>query len=210
MITILRFILFFLVTPALAIVAQAAGTFQDDFRIVDTGFWTESVIVDCVGDEICHYDSSGALLHQRKSIDGEDDISRYQGLKTLGATGPLFSFLAEFVAANKTVVIGENMKRVNRYADNFGGTTIDTWLNGRKWTPQLNDDFIATMKAQGREIKDIGPDFSRRLRNRANPSQGRPPSDIYGGERRELLDYDNYQRLYERSGRYEGGVPGFD
>lgn len=101
MITILRFILFFLVTPALAIVAQAAGTFQDDFRIVDTGFWTESVIVDCVGDEICHYDSSGALLHQRKSIDGEDDISRYQGLKTLGATGPLFSFLAEFVAANR-------------------------------------------------------------------------------------------------------------
>ena len=102
------------------------------------------------------------------------------------------------------------MRRVNRYADEVGGETIDSWLNGRKWTQELNDEFIDTMKAQGREFKDIGPDFSRRLRNRVDPSQGRPPSDVYGGERRQLLDYDNYEKLYERSGKYDGGVLGFD
>ena len=86
----------------------------------------------------------------------------------------------------KTVIIGENMKRVNQYADRIGGETIDGWLAGRKWTQELNDEFIATMKAQGREIKDIGPDFSRRLRNRIDPSQGRPPSSVYGAERSRL------------------------
>jgi hypothetical protein len=25
-----------------------------------------------------------------------------------------------------------------------------------------------------------------------------------------LLDYGNYQQLYERAGKYQGGVPGFD
>ena len=32
----------------------------------------------------------------------------------------------------------------------------------------------------------------------------------YGGERRQLLDYEYYQRLYERPGKYSGGVPGYD
>lgn len=49
------------------------------------------------------------------------------------------------------MIIGENMKRVNSYAGEFGGDTIDGWLGGRKWTQQLNDEFISTMKAQGRK-----------------------------------------------------------
>ena len=83
-------------------------------------------------------------------------------------------------------------------------------MAGRKWTPELNDEFISAMKAQGREIKDIGPDFSRRLENRVDPTKGRGPSAVYGKERQQLKDYGNYERLYERSGKYEGGVPGLD
>ena len=114
------------------------------------------------------------------------------------------------IAARGRVVIGENMTRVKAYARAVAGHTIDDWLAGRPWTQELNDEFIAVMKAQGREFLDIGPDFGRRLSNRINPALGRPPSKIYGGERQQLLDYNNYHRLYERAGKYDGGVPGFD
>jgi len=113
-------------------------------------------------------------------------------------------------AAKGPVIIGENMNRVNAYAGKVGGETIDGWLAGRKWTQPLNDEFVATVKAQERQIQDIGPDFGRRLQNRIDPSLGRPPSSVYGGERQSLLDYGNYQQLYERAGKYQGGVPGFD
>ena len=113
-------------------------------------------------------------------------------------------------AAKGPVIIGENMNRVNTYAGKVGGETIDGWLAGRKWTQSLNDEFVGTMKAQGRQIQDIGPDFGRRLQNRIDPNFGRPPSSVYGGERQSLLDYGNYQQLYERAGKYQGGVPGFD
>ena len=120
------------------------------------------------------------------------------------------SVLTGKAAKNAPVIIGENMNRVNAYAGKVGGETIDGWLAGRKWTQQLNDEFISTMKAQGRQFQDIGPDFGRRLQNRIDPSFGRPPSSVYGGERQSLLDYGNYQRLYDRTGKYQGGVPGFD
>jgi hypothetical protein len=126
------------------------------------------------------------------------------------ASGAESSKLLWIEAPKSPVIIGENMKRVNGYAGKVGGETIDGWLAGRKWTQQLNDEFVSTMRAQGRQIQDIGPDFSRRLRNRADPTQGRPPNSVYGTERRDLLDYSNYERLDERSGKYEGGVPGFD
>ncbi|MDR4517690.1 MAG: hypothetical protein MRK00_09950 [Nitrosomonas sp.] len=119
-------------------------------------------------------------------------------------------------AAKKPVIIGENMRRVNRYADNVDGRTIDDWLAGRKWTQQLNDDFISTVKAQGGNIKDIGPDFNRRLRNRVDSTQGGGSNQggdsslVYGSERRDLSNYGNYERLYERTGKYQGGVPGLD
>ena len=114
-------------------------------------------------------------------------------------------------AANKApVIIGENMVRVNSYAGKVGGETIDGWLNGRKWTPDLNEEFIDAMKADGRQFMDIGPDFSRRLQNRIDPGFGRPASTIYGNERQQLLDYSNYEKLFQRTGKYQGGVPGFD
>lgn len=103
MITILRLILFFLFAPAFAVVAQTVGTFQDDFRIVDTDFRTESVILESVDGGICNYDSSGALLHQRKNIDGEGDLNRQGELEISGAARTLVSFLAKFVAANNAI-----------------------------------------------------------------------------------------------------------
>ena len=66
------------------------------------------------------------------------------------------------------------------------------------------------MQAQGREFIDIGPDFGRRFQNRLDPAIGRTPSTVYGGECQQLLNYGNYQRVYERTGNYQGGVRGFD
>jgi len=120
---------------------------------------------------------------------------------------------AAATGAKKPVIIGENMAgRVNSYAKSKGAETIDDWLGGRKWTKELNEEYIETIKSEHREVVDIGPDFDRRLLNRIDPTNpsGRPPSSVYGDERRRLLDYDNYRREYERFGRYDGGVPGFD
>jgi len=138
---------------------------------------------------------------------------RAVGTALRGESSAVFQELRQTInvgGAKTPVIIGENMNRVNAYAGKFGGETIDGWLAGRKWTQPLNDEFIATMKAQGRQFQDLGPDFGRRLQNRIDPSLGRPPSSVYGGERQSLLDYGNYQRLYDRAGKYQGGVPGFD
>lgn len=113
-------------------------------------------------------------------------------------------------AGSAPVIVGENMDRVTTYARDHGGTHINDWLAGRTWTPRLNDEFIAAMKQDGRDIVDIGPDFSRRLANRIDPSVGRPPSPIYGTERQQLIGYENYRSVYERWGRFQGGVAGLD
>lgn len=73
-------------------------------------------------------------------------------------------------------------------------------LVGRTWTQKLNDEFIDTMKKEGREIHDIGPDFARR-------AKGVSPSAVYGTERKALDGYGNYTGWHDRS---QGGVPGFD
>jgi len=103
------------------------------------------------------------------------------------------------------------MRRVEKYARQEGAETITDWLGGRKWTPELNDQFINEMRSQGRKIIDIGPDFERRLKyKRGDTVNGRPPSEIYGRERQLLRDYPNRRRVYDRQGKYRGGVPGFD
>jgi hypothetical protein len=119
---------------------------------------------------------------------------------------------AALMAMKRPVVIGETMERVNTYAQKIGAESIDDWLNGRIWTPELNDEFIEAMKLQNREVLDIGPDFNRRLRHRIDPTDptGRTPSSIYGDERRRLSGYNNYRRLYGRFGQYQGGIFGLD
>jgi len=59
------------------------------------------------------------------------------------------------------------------------------------------------MKRQGREIIDIGPDFQRR-------SLGRDPSPFYNKERSQLQNYENYRKVFQRTGKTSGGVPGLD
>jgi len=104
MITILRFILFFLLAPVVLIVLQAAGAAQDDFHIVEACFQIDSSILDSIDDGICNYDSGGALLQQRSSLDGkidEDEFRGYQAFDEADAAQSLFSFLADCVATNK-------------------------------------------------------------------------------------------------------------
>jgi RHS repeat-associated protein len=146
-----------------------------------------------------------------------DDLARKGILKAgweIGeqATQQAVEEVASAAIRKPPIVIGENMERVRRYAQKIGGETIDDWLGGRKWTPELNDEFINTVKREGREVVDIGPDFNRRLRYRLDPTDplGRPPSIVYGRERRQLSGYPNYRRVYERFWKYGGGVPGLD
>ncbi len=109
----------------------------------------------------------------------------------------------------KPVIVGENMRRVDKFAKAVDGETITDWLKGRTWTQKLNDEFIEAMKKEGREIHDIGPDFGRRRAYRANPTNpgARPPSKVYRGERKALKGYGGYTSWYDRD---YGGVPGFD
>jgi RHS repeat-associated protein len=109
------------------------------------------------------------------------------------------------------VVLGENMVgRVIPFAKSVGGETIVDWLAGRSWTQQLNDDFIEHIKAEGRQILDIGPDFSRRLRFHLDPPSDRGGRPVYDSERELLRGYGKRTRLFVRTGRFAGGVPGFD
>lgn len=64
------------------------------------------------------------------------------------------------------------------------------------------------MRAEGRKIIDIGPDFQRRLERIG--AGLRPDSPAYNLERRILQGYERYQKVFERYGKYQGGVPGFD
>lgn len=132
---------------------------------------------------------------------------------TAGSAAPALAaedLAAEEIAANAPVVIGENVARTGAYAEEIGGETIQDWLAGREWTPELNEEYIEAMKGQGREILDIGPDFEERMANRIDPTTGRAPSQTYGTERNQLLDYDNYRSVFQRTGPFQGGVPGFD
>lgn len=105
-------------------------------------------------------------------------------------------------AGKGRVVIGENMARVQRYADEIGAETF-------KGTGMAeNRAFIQQAVREGKEVLDIGPDFSRRL-TRTLEGQ-RPNSTFYNMERMETRGYGAYRRVFERSGRFEGGVPGLD
>jgi hypothetical protein len=84
------------------------------------------------------------------------------------------------------------------------------WLAGRKWSQELNDAFVDQMKAEGRLIIDIGPDFGRRLQFKLNPPAERSGKPVYETERQRLRGYANRLQIYVRTGKYEGGVPGFD
>jgi hypothetical protein len=109
-------------------------------------------------------------------------------------------------SAPKPLIIGENMDRVEAYAAAVGGHAYRPWPvdpPNFNLSMRRNERMIRDAVRAGRDIIDIGPDFARR-------SAGRDPSPFYGMERRVTTGYANYTRVWDRTGRLSGGVPGFD
>jgi RHS repeat-associated protein len=109
------------------------------------------------------------------------------------------------------IILGENMDgRVTPFARSVGGETIVDWLDGREWSQQLNDDFVEWVKAEGRTVIDIGPDYARRLQRSLNPSSGAGFNCVYCGEAKQLGGYTKVRQVFQRLGEFQGGVPGFE
>ena len=101
------------------------------------------------------------------------------------------------------IIIGENMKRVKKYADEIGGHAYRPWSNlpfDYDTAMRRNKRWINDMMKEGREIIDIGPDFARRR-------TGVSPSDFYNMERTQVKGYAKYKKVFIRNGKF-GGLPG--
>ena len=107
------------------------------------------------------------------------------------------------VGKKAPVIIGENMKRVRKYAKEIGGHAYQPWKNvpfDYNLAMKRNTRWINDMMAEGREIIDIGPDFARRR-------TGVAPSDFYNMERSQVKGFAKYTKAFTRKGIY-GGVWG--
>ncbi|MEI2656715.1 MAG: hypothetical protein V9G16_06095 [Nitrosomonas sp.] len=68
--------------------------------------------------------------------------------------------------------------------------------------------FLKKMKSEGRMFIDIGPDFARRAQR---IEQGiHPNAPAYNLERFGVKGYSSYESIFERTGKFSGGVKGFD
>lgn len=145
-----------------------------------------------------------------RTMKGPDRDS--QGRKRAGATRARSdAVVGEGPAANldgpAPVVIGENVAgRVVPYARSIGAETVADFLDGRKWSGQLNDQFIAQIKSRGRQVIDIGPDFAQRLRLRGAATD----RAAYEADRQAMRGYARYRGVFSRTGKASGGVPGLD
>jgi RHS repeat-associated protein len=100
------------------------------------------------------------------------------------------------IAQLPTVVIGENMKRVNAYAASIGAETFQgTGM-------AANQAWMQQARVAGKQVIDIGPDFQRRTATGYR-------SPFYEMERRTLNGYDNRSKVFQRY-KNTGGVPGLD
>ncbi len=112
------------------------------------------------------------------------------------------------VPKDAPIMLGENMKRVQAYADKVGGQTINDFIPSDKWSREANEAWIKQMKNEGRTLIDTGPDFARRAKRL---EQGiRPDAPAYNLERMEAKGYSGYESVFERTGKYSGGVKGLD
>jgi hypothetical protein len=127
------------------------------------------------------------------------------GADVVGAVVPFATGLGAAAraarAGNRTVVIGENMTRVQRYADRVGAETYQGAAG------EANRQWVREARESGAEIIDIGPDFERRAERARRGERG--PSDAYEMERQETKGYDKYRKEFKRNGKC-GGVPGLD
>ncbi|MBY8870381.1 DNRLRE domain-containing protein [Micromonospora sp. PLK6-60] len=130
-----------------------------------------------------------------------------KGLKLAGAAGGAKGLKAAGAGGGKApLIIGENMTRVKEYAKQVGGHAYRPWKNDPfdfALGMRRNERMIKDAMRSGREIIDIGPDFARR-------AAGRAASPFYNMERRVTSGYANYSKVFERFGKLDGGVPGFD
>jgi len=102
----------------------------------------------------------------------------------------------------KRIVIGENMERVRATAQRLSAETFEGL------GLESNRAWIRLKRAQGYDVYDIGPDFARRSQR---VEQGiRPDSAFYNMERMEMQGYDKLIKLFERTGKYAGGVSGLE
>jgi len=107
------------------------------------------------------------------------------------------------------IVIGENMiDRVGKYAEQIRAQTINDFIPAECWSMEANEAWIKQMRAEGREIIDIGPDFERRAYRMREGI--RPDAPAYNLERQALQGYERYHKVFQRSGKYWGSVPGLD
>ena len=115
----------------------------------------------------------------------------------MGANGDFGQ--SSLAAKGAPVVIGENMARVEGYASRIGAETFQgTGM-------EANRLWIQEARNAGKQVIDIGPDFARRAQR---VEQGiRPDSIFYNMERMETKGYENYLKVFERTGKYTGGVP---
>jgi hypothetical protein len=69
---------------------------------------------------------------------------------------------------------------------------------------EANRLWIQDARKAGKQVIDIGPDFARRAER---VQQGRrPDSDFYNMERMEIEGYENYLKMFDRTGKYSGAV----
>ena len=105
-----------------------------------------------------------------------------------------------FVAAKKTMVIGENvLDRVGPYAKKIVGAEIYEGLPGFKPGMEAaglldNQAVIQQKMAEGYKIIDIGPDFTKRALRGG-------PSPNYQMERTITKGYEGYQKAFIRTGK---------
>ncbi|MGH8614353.1 MAG: RHS repeat domain-containing protein, partial [Gammaproteobacteria bacterium] len=102
----------------------------------------------------------------------------------------------------EAVVIGENMKRVEKYAAKIGADSF------KSEGMNANRVWIQQAKGNGKQVIDIGPHFERRADRIHRGS--RPDSPFYNMERSETRGYEGYEKVFERTGKNSGGAPGVD
>ncbi len=147
--------------------------------------------------------------HADEVVDAARALSRAdEAADAVRAATNLADNAIEVTRGKPPIVIGENMERVKRYANQIGAQTINDFIPTERWTMEANEQWIKQMRMEGRESIDIGPDFGRR--RRLVEDGKRPDSPAYNLERRVLKGYEGYHRVFERYGKYQGGVPGLD
>lgn len=134
------------------------------------------------------------------------EATQKAGRETTKEIAESFSKKPIDLVQKKPIIIGENMKRVKEYADKVGGHAYSPWKNSPfdyELGMKRNKQWINQARKENRIILDIGPDFQRRR-------LGRDPSDFYNMERSQLLEYEHYKKVFERTGKMFGGVSGLD